>query len=65
MGIKLNCLSCGHPMEIGDAYEDYEGEIRCWGCSTTLEVALREGKLRSMKMSNSSPASRPDAGTAR
>ena len=49
MRIRLNCLACGHVMEFGDAYEDYEGEIRCWVCGAVLEVALREGKLRSMR----------------
>ena len=63
MKIKLNCLSCGHTMELGDAYEDYDGEIRCWGCRAILEVTLREGQLRSMKSSNRTPASRQDAGT--
>ena len=51
MGIKLSCLACGHRLDLGDAYEDYEGEVRCWGCDTALEVALHEGKLRSMRRS--------------
>ncbi len=49
MTIKVNCLECGHPTDLGDAYEDYTGEIRCWGCRTVLEVALQEGKLRAMR----------------
>ena len=49
MRIKLNCLACGHAMELGEAYEDYDGEVRCWGCQTVLQVALTEGKLRSMR----------------
>jgi hypothetical protein len=53
MRIKLNCLACGHLLELGEAYEDYEGEVRCWGCRTVLEIALREGKLRSMRRSSS------------
>jgi DNA-directed RNA polymerase subunit N (RpoN/RPB10) len=50
MRIKLNCLSCGHPLELDEAYEDYQGEVRCWGCRAVLEVTLQEGKLRSMKL---------------
>jgi len=53
--IKVNCLACGHPMELGDAYEDYEGEIRCWGCRGVLEVTLHEGKLQSMRLSTLTP----------
>jgi hypothetical protein len=51
MRIKLNCLACGHQMELSEAYEDYQGEVRCWVCRTVLEVALREGKLRSIRKS--------------
>jgi hypothetical protein len=50
--IKLSCLSCGHPMELGDAYEDYQGEVRCWGCRAIVDITLREGKLQSMKLSS-------------
>ena len=51
MSIKLNCLACGYSMTLGEAYEDYEGDIRCWGCRVVLEVALSEGRLRSMRNS--------------
>lgn len=50
MKIRLSCLACGHPMELGEAYEDYQGEIRCWGCRAVIEITLREGKLKSMKL---------------
>lgn len=50
MKIKLSCLACGHSMELGEAYEDYQGEIRCWGCRAVADVTLRQGKLQSMKL---------------
>jgi len=49
MEIKLSCLACGFSMSLGEAYEDYQGEIRCWGCQSLLEVAIQEGKLMAMK----------------
>lgn len=49
MRIRLNCLACGHSMDLGDAYEDYAGEVKCWGCQAVLEVTLQEGKLKAMK----------------
>jgi len=49
MLIKLNCLSCGHLMVLGDAYADYHGEIRCWGCRGILDVSLKDGRLEAMK----------------
>jgi hypothetical protein len=51
MKIRVNCLSCGHPIELDEAYEDYQGEVRCWGCRAIVEVSLHEGKLQSMKLS--------------
>lgn len=36
-------------MELSEAYEDFEGEVRCWGCQSSLEVVLHEGKLRSIR----------------
>jgi 16S rRNA U516 pseudouridylate synthase RsuA-like enzyme len=36
-------------MELSEAYEDFEGEVRCWGCQAALEVVLHEGKLRSIR----------------
>jgi ribosomal protein S27E len=48
--IKLNCISCGHVQELSEAYENYQGQIRCWGCSTTLDVSIIEGKLQSMQL---------------
>ncbi len=49
MRMKINCLSCGHSMELSDAYEDYQGEVRCWGCRTTLQVTIEKGKLKAMQ----------------
>ena len=49
MRIKLNCIACGHAFDLGDAYEDYEGEVKCWGCTAVLEVKLHQGKLKTMK----------------
>jgi hypothetical protein len=49
MSIKLNCLACGHTLTLDDAYDDYAGEVHCWGCQANLEIALADGKLRSMR----------------
>jgi len=56
MRIKLNCISCGHLMELGDAYEDYQGEVRCWGCQALVNVTLHDGKLQNMSLSSKSEA---------
>jgi DNA-directed RNA polymerase subunit N (RpoN/RPB10) len=47
--MKINCLSCGHRIELDDAYSDYEGPIRCFVCSASLEIKTEEGCLRWVK----------------
>ena len=56
MEIKLSCLACGFSMSLGEAYEDYHGEVKCWGCQVALEVAIQEGKLMAMKRADAAPA---------
>ena len=48
--IKISCLKCGHSLTLGEAYDDYAGKVRCWGCQAILVLALEDGKLRSMHM---------------
>lgn len=47
--MKINCLFCGFNIEVGDAYEDYEGQIRCYVCHALLEIKSQEGRLRSVR----------------
>lgn len=50
MTIRLRCLECGHSVDLGEAYEDYAGEVRCVACRTVLDVALKEGRLKAMRL---------------
>lgn len=47
--MKINCLCCGHSVELNEAYSDYKGTIKCYTCSALLEVKLDEGRVRSVK----------------
>ena len=49
MRIRPNCPKCLHPMDLGDASEPFQGDIRCFHCRTRLEVKKAGGQLRSMK----------------
>lgn len=64
MTIKLNCLACGHVMDLSDAYEDYQGGVRCWGCRAVLEVTIQEGKLKAMRQSHDGGLERASTGQA-
>lgn len=26
--MRINCICCGHPFDLGDAYDDYDGPVR-------------------------------------
>ena len=47
--MKINCLSCGHKVDVGDAYDDYEGEVKCFVCGAVLLIRTTDGALRSVK----------------
>lgn len=46
--MKINCMACGHQIDIGDAYDNYEGPFRCWVCGTLMMVKTHEGDLKKM-----------------
>ncbi len=47
--MKINCLACGHKFELDQAYDDYEGQVKCYICGALLEIKTEEGKLKSLK----------------
>ena len=49
MEIKINCLSCGHKVDLDDAYGDYEGQVKCFACSALLEIKAEQGNIKSVK----------------
>jgi len=54
--MKINCLSCGHKVELGDAYEEFEGQVRCWICGALLKIKTEEGSLKAMELMRGSSA---------
>ena len=47
--MKINCLSCGHNVDLDDVYDDFEGQVKCFACSALLEIKTEEGKLKSVQ----------------
>ncbi len=47
--MKINCLCCGHKVDLDDVYDDYEGFIKCL-CGTMLEIKTEEGRLKTVKL---------------
>lgn len=53
--MKLNCLSCGHKVDLDDAYDDYAGQVKCFACGAVLEIKLEAGKPKSVTVARSQP----------
>ena len=46
--MKINCVSCGHKVDLDDAYDDYEGQVKCFVCGTLLEIRTDQGNIKSV-----------------
>lgn len=53
--MKINCLSCGHNIDLDDAYaENYDGPIKCFACSSTLELRTEQSAIRRVRLPDQS-----------
>mgnify|MGYP001352828542 CR=1 FL=1 len=48
--MKVNCLSCGHKVDLDEAYDDYHGPVKCLACGATLDIEAQEGKIRLVRI---------------
>jgi hypothetical protein len=47
--VRINCLSCGHKIDLDGAYDDFEGPVKCL-CGALLEIKTEEGKLKKIRL---------------
>jgi hypothetical protein len=47
--MKIICLACGHKVDLGDAYDDYEGRVKCFACRSSLEIRTEDGNIKAVK----------------
>ena len=47
--MKINCLGCGHTIDLDDNYSDYDGQVKCYTCSALLELKLVDSLVKSVK----------------
>lgn len=63
--MKVNCLSCGHKIDLGDAYDNYAGQVKCLVCGAVLAIRTEGGELKSVGLARQAasvtPATVPDA----
>jgi transcription elongation factor Elf1 len=55
--MKINCPACGHKVELDDAYDDYDGEVRCWVCSAVFEIRIEDGYIKAVRSREFTPSS--------
>lgn len=48
--MKINCVSCGHKVDLDDTYDAYEGAIKCFVCQQLLEIKTEEGNLKAIRI---------------
>ncbi len=44
----INCINCGHKFDVGRAYDDYEGPVRCPTCRGMLTIRTQDGGIRAV-----------------
>lgn len=56
--MKINCLSCGHKIDLDDVYDDYQGPIKCLACKALLDIKTRQGQIKAINIAHglSAPA---------
>ena len=53
--MKINCLSCGHKVALDDAYDNYEGQVKCYACSAMLAIKTEEGNVKAVQFVKMGP----------
>ena len=53
--MEINCLGCGFKVNLADAYDDYAGQIKCFGCGATMEIATQAGEIRAVSVVTKAP----------
>ena len=47
--MKINCLSCGHTVVLDDAYDNYEGQVKCFACGAILAIKTEEANVKTVE----------------
>ena len=53
--MKLNCLSCGHCLDLHDDYDDYEGMVKCFVCGALLMLRTEGGNIKRVTFATFAP----------
>jgi hypothetical protein len=48
--MKLNCLSCGHTLDLRGNYDDHEGLLKCFLCGALMALHTEKGHVKRVTM---------------
>lgn len=51
--MNVNCVSCGHSLNLRDAYDNYQGQVKCFICGCLLAIRTEDGQVRSVEAAGS------------
>ncbi len=57
--MRINCIGCGHMVDLGSDYDEYNGLVKCGVCGALLEISSQEGNLKSVTFADGSQYSGP------
>lgn len=46
--MQVNCINCGHRFDLKDAYDNYEGYVKCSTCRFLLFIRTKEAEVLSV-----------------
>jgi transcription elongation factor Elf1 len=44
--MKLNCLHCGHTVDLHNDYDNYDGMVKCFVCGALLTILTENGNVK-------------------
>lgn len=47
--MQVNCLGCGHLINLGNDYDNFKGPVRCNICRTMTNIETESGKVKSVQ----------------
>jgi hypothetical protein len=53
--MKLNCLCCGHSVDLHADYDDYEGQVKCFVCGALLTILTEAGHIKRVLLPTRAP----------
>jgi ribosomal protein S27E len=48
--MRINCLGCGHMLDIGDNYDEFDGSVKCNICGAILDFRSEGGNIKTVKL---------------